>query len=119
MLHSLHRLVAYHFQCNPIEMAWGFLKDFYSKHIRLRSSSNVKVANLWRETFQVKKLISDVWARCMVTFSVTKIPVIILLAELDNDIDLDISSELIEVEKGIFRFVFKNISKSKLTIIIK
>ncbi|RZB58837.1 DDE 3 domain containing protein, partial [Asbolus verrucosus] len=32
--HEVLRLPPYHCQYNPIEMAWGFCKSYYNKHIK-------------------------------------------------------------------------------------
>jgi hypothetical protein len=57
--HEVLRLPPYHCQYNPIEMAWGFCKTYYNKHINSRPSSKDKVKNLWVEA--LAKCTSGMW----------------------------------------------------------
>ncbi|EFA13655.1 hypothetical protein TcasGA2_TC016143 [Tribolium castaneum] len=101
------RIPPYHCQYNPIELAWGYCKTYYNKHIRSRPSSKDTVRALWQEalsSFTVdmwrnsvkhcEKLIKDDWARYMGAFtSVDDIPpVIISLAESESDTDFSLLS---------------------------
>jgi transposase len=118
--HEVLRLPPYHCQYNPIEMAWGFCKGFYNKHINSQPPSKDKVANLWRQALSkctpdmwknysahCEKLISDDWAKHMGTLSFENIPpIIISLGESESESDDSVSdnddsesiSDVMEVE---------------------
>jgi hypothetical protein len=57
--HEVLRLPPYHCQYNPIEMAWGFCKSYYNKHITSRPSSKDRVTNLWLES--ISKCTPEMW----------------------------------------------------------
>jgi len=108
------RLPPYHCQYNPIEMAWGFCKQYYNKHIDSQPSSKDKVANLWRDALSkctpdmwqnfckhCEKLISADWTKHMGHLSVENIPpFIISLEESDSELATDSDScfDIVETE---------------------
>lgn len=105
--HVVLRLPPYHCQYNPIEMVWGFAKNYYNKNINLQPPSKDKVANLWKEALSkftgemwhksiqhCEKLIKDDWVKYMGHCSVDDIPpIIISLAESDTESEFEFSSD--------------------------
>lgn len=105
--HEVLRLPPYHCQYNPIEMAWGFCKGYYNKHINSRPSSKDRVANLWRESItnctpemwqnycrHTTKEITDDWTKNMGNLSFDDVPpVIIALGESDSESDTFLSDD--------------------------
>ena len=110
------RLPPYHCEYNPIEMAWGFCKNYYNKRINSQLSSNDKVKNLWLEALSnctsdmwqnfckhCEKLISEDWVKYMGNISFENIPpFIISLEESESESgienDSDTSNETMAVE---------------------
>jgi hypothetical protein len=97
------RLLAYHCQYNPIELAWGYCKTFYNKHITAKTNEKNYVETLWTlalssytpEMWQhsiahCERLIQSDWIKEMGNFPVEDIPPIIInLAESDSDSELE------------------------------
>lgn len=105
--HEVLRLPPYHCQYNPIEMAWGYCKNYYNKYVGSRPPSKDKVRNLWLEALSkctpdmwqnycnhCEKLISEDWTRHMGNCSIENIPpFVISLAEDESGSDVTYDSD--------------------------
>ncbi|KAJ3655607.1 hypothetical protein Zmor_014729 [Zophobas morio] len=101
------RLPPYHCQYNPIEMVWGFCKQYDNKHILEQPSGKLKVANLWKKALSkytpemwlnsvkhCEQIINEDRVRLMGNESVQDIPpIIISLADSDDESIISFRSE--------------------------
>ena len=80
------RLPSYDCQYNPIELALGYCKQYYNKHIKMETTDPQRTANLWTEAVynftpeiwqnsirRCEKLIEEDWKKAMGNFSVQDI----------------------------------------------
>ncbi|EFA02787.1 hypothetical protein TcasGA2_TC008525 [Tribolium castaneum] len=105
--HEVLRLPPYYCQYNTIELAWGFSKNYYNKHISEQPPSRHKVDNLWLESLShctpvmwqnfcrhCEDLIYADWTKHMGNLSYTNIPpFIISLGESDSESDFESDPE--------------------------
>lgn len=107
--HLVLRLPPYNCQYNPIELAWGFLKTYYNKHIPSSTGSKIeKVKQMWLKAIDnftpqmwsnsvrhCEQLILEDWKKLMGNAPIQDLPpFIIQLADSDDE------SELSELENS-------------------
>jgi transposase len=68
--HHILRLPPYNCQYNPIELAWGFLKNYYNKNISSCTESKTeKVKKMWLEA--ISHFTPEMWSKCLFTMDIS------------------------------------------------
>jgi transposase len=105
--HHMLRLPPYNCQYNPIELAWGFLKNYYNKNISSCTESKTeKVKKMWLEAIShftpemwsnsvkhCEQLIKQDWQKLMGNASIEDIPPFIIQVAADSDSESDVEDD--------------------------
>ncbi|KAJ3666474.1 hypothetical protein Zmor_001915 [Zophobas morio] len=108
--HIVLRLPPYNCQYNPIELAWGFIKTYYSKHIPSASGPKLeKTRQMWSRALEnftpdmwansvrhCEELIREDWKKLMGNLPIDDIPPIIIQLSAESDSEDDWGSEHFE-----------------------